>query len=143
MPAVWKEDTVVFVRDCVRVERTALGIVGGQNKVVEAVDEASPTTLPGEPPEAKNLLFGEGQSLLRAHFPKAQESGRRHPRDGRAQTVAAGRELAERAEDKTHDGVCNRKSLASKPRKTRIKYQLEVLIKSNKSLLKYLFVNFV
>jgi hypothetical protein len=34
---VWKEDTVVFVRDRVRVERTALGIVGGQNKVVEAV----------------------------------------------------------------------------------------------------------
>jgi hypothetical protein len=33
------------VRDRVRVERTALGIVGGQNKVVEAVqDEASPTT---------------------------------------------------------------------------------------------------
>jgi hypothetical protein len=38
---VWKEETVVFVRDRVRVERTALGIVGGQNKVVEAVqDEA-------------------------------------------------------------------------------------------------------
>ena len=55
------------------VERTALGIVGGQNKVVEAVqDEASPTTLPGEPPEAKNILLGVGQSLLRAHFPKAQ-----------------------------------------------------------------------
>jgi hypothetical protein len=53
-------------------------------------------------------LLGEGQSLLRAHFPKAQESGRRHPRDGRAQTVAAARELAERAEDETHDGVCVR-----------------------------------
>ena len=66
---VWKEETVVFVRDRVRVERTALGIAGGQNKVVEAdQDEASPTTLPGEPPEAKNLLLGEGQSLLRAHF---------------------------------------------------------------------------
>jgi hypothetical protein len=38
---------------------------------------------------------------------------------------------------------CNRKSLSIKPRKTRIKYQLEVLIKSNNSLLKYLFVNFV
>jgi hypothetical protein len=46
---------------------------------VEAVqDEASPTTLPGESQEAKNLLLGEGQSLLRAHFPKAQESGRRY-----------------------------------------------------------------
>ena len=65
---------------------------------MEAVqDEASPTTLAGEPPEAKNLLLGEDQSLLRARFPKAQESGRRHPCDGRAQTVAAGRELAERA----------------------------------------------
>ena len=31
-------------------------------------DEASPTTLPGEFPEAKNLLLGEGQSLLRAHL---------------------------------------------------------------------------
>ena len=59
------------MRDRVRVERTALGIAGGQNKVVEAVqDEASPTTLPGESPEAKNLLLGEGQSLLRAHFQK-------------------------------------------------------------------------
>jgi hypothetical protein len=55
---VWKEDTVVSVRDRVRVERTALGIARGQNKVVEAVqDEASPTTLPGEPPKAKNLLL--------------------------------------------------------------------------------------
>ena len=60
---VWKEETVVFVRNRVRVERTALGIVGGQNKVVEAVqDEASPTTLPGESPEAKNLRLGEGPS---------------------------------------------------------------------------------
>ena len=39
--------------------------------------------------------------------------------------------------------LCNRKSLSIKPRKTRIKFQLKVLIKSNKSLLKYLFVNFV
>jgi hypothetical protein len=55
---VWKEDTVVFVRDRVRVERTALGIAGGSSKVVEsAQDEASPTTLPGEPPEAKNFLM--------------------------------------------------------------------------------------
>ena len=93
VPAAWKEETVVFVRDRVRVGRTALGIVGGQNKVVETVqDEASPSTLPGESPEAKNLLLGEGQSLLRAHFPKAQESGRRHPHGGLAQTVAAGRE---------------------------------------------------
>jgi hypothetical protein len=46
VPVVWKEDTVVFVRDRVWVERTALGIAGGQNKVVEAVqDEASPTAL--------------------------------------------------------------------------------------------------
>jgi hypothetical protein len=81
---------VVFARDLVRVERTALGIAGGLNEVVEAVqDEASPTPLPGEPPKAKNILLGESQSLLRAHFPKAQELGRRHPRDGRAQTVAA------------------------------------------------------
>jgi hypothetical protein len=62
---------VVFVREGVRVVRTALGIAGGQSEVVEAVqDEASPTTLPGEPPKAKNLLLGEGQSLLRANFPK-------------------------------------------------------------------------
>jgi hypothetical protein len=33
---VWKEEAVVFVRDRVRVERTALGIAGGQSKVVEA-----------------------------------------------------------------------------------------------------------
>ena len=72
MSVVWKEGTVVFVRDRVRVERTAIGIAGGQSKVVEAAqDEASPTTLPGESPEAKNLLLGEGQSLLRAHFTKA------------------------------------------------------------------------
>ena len=38
---------------------------GDKSKVVEAAqDEASPTTLPGEPPKAKNLLLGEGQSLL-------------------------------------------------------------------------------
>jgi len=50
------------VRDRVRVERTALGIVGGQNKVVEAVqDEASSTTLPGESPEAKNIYFLNGK----------------------------------------------------------------------------------
>ena len=101
MFAVWKEETVVIARDQVRVERTALGIAGGQNEVVEAVqNEASPTPLPGEPPKAKNLLLGEVQSLLWAHFTKAQEPGRRHPRGGRAQTVSAGRELAERAEDK-------------------------------------------
>ena len=63
MSVVWKEETVVFVRDRARVERTALGIVGGQNEVVEAVqDEASPTTLNGESPEAKNLLLGEGRA---------------------------------------------------------------------------------
>jgi hypothetical protein len=46
VPAVWKEETLVFVCDRVRVERIALGIVGGQNEVVEAVqDEASPTPL--------------------------------------------------------------------------------------------------
>ena len=99
--AVRKEKTVVSVRDRFRVERTALGIAGGQNKVVEAAqDEASPTPLPVEPPKAKNLLLGEGRSLLRAHFPRAQEPGRCHPRDGRAKTVAAGRELAERADDR-------------------------------------------
>ena len=43
----------------------------------------------------------------------------------------------------SESSLCNRKSLASKARKTRIKYQLEVLIKSNKSLSKYLFVNLV
>jgi hypothetical protein len=48
------------------------------------------------------------RNFFRAHFPKAQEPGRRHPRDGRAQTLAAGRELAERAKDETHDGVCVR-----------------------------------
>ena len=84
MSVVWKEETVVFVRGRVRVERTALEIAGGQSEVVEAVqDEASPTTLPGEPPKAKNLLLEEGLSLLRAHFPKTQEPGRRRPRDGR------------------------------------------------------------
>jgi hypothetical protein len=62
---VWKEETVVFVRDRARVERTALEIAGGQNEVVEAAqDEASPTPLPGEPPKAKNLLLGEGQSYV-------------------------------------------------------------------------------
>ena len=71
-------------------------------------DDASPTPLPGDLPKAKNLLLGEGQSLLRAHVPKTQEPGRRHPRGGRAKTVAAGRELAERAEDETHGGVCVR-----------------------------------
>ena len=81
MPVVWKEETVVFVRECARVERTALEIVGGENEDVKAVqDEASPTPLPGEPLKAKNLLLGEGQNLLRANFPKAQEPGRRHPR---------------------------------------------------------------
>jgi hypothetical protein len=76
--------------------------------VEAAQDEASPTTLPGESPKAKNLLLGEGQSLLRTHFPKAQEPGRRHLRDGREQTVSAGRELTKCAEDETHDGVCIR-----------------------------------
>jgi hypothetical protein len=47
VPVVWKEETVVFVRDSVRVECTALGTAGGQNKVAEAVqDEAKTTTLP-------------------------------------------------------------------------------------------------
>ena len=35
-----------------------------------AQDEARPTMLPGETPKAKNLLLGEGQSLLQAHFQK-------------------------------------------------------------------------
>ena len=43
VPVVWKEETVVFVRDRVRVERTALGIVGGQSKVVEAVPASRQT----------------------------------------------------------------------------------------------------
>jgi hypothetical protein len=29
-------------------------------------DEASPTTLPGESPEAKNLLLGEGQNHFKS-----------------------------------------------------------------------------
>jgi hypothetical protein len=68
VPVVWKEENVVFVRDRVWVERTALGIVGGQNEVVGAVqDEASPTPLPGEPPKAKNLThFNELKSLAAA-----------------------------------------------------------------------------
>jgi hypothetical protein len=33
----WKEETAVFVCDRTRVERTALGIAGGQNEVAEAV----------------------------------------------------------------------------------------------------------
>ena len=70
-PLSGKKKLFFFVRGRVQVERTALGIAGGQSKVVEAVqDEASPTPLPGEPPKAKNLLLGEGQSLLRAHFKK-------------------------------------------------------------------------
>ena len=73
-----------------------------------AQDDASSTLLPGAPPKAKHLLLGEGKSLLWAHFSKAQEPGRRHPRNGREKTAAAGRELAERAEDETHDGVCVR-----------------------------------
>jgi hypothetical protein len=73
-----------------------------------AQDDASSTLLPGAPPKAKHLLLGEGKSLLWAHFSKAQEPGRRHPRDGRSKTVAAGREHVERAEDKTHGGVCVR-----------------------------------
>ena len=40
----------MFARDRARVERAALEIAGGQNEVVEAVqDRASPSTLPGEP----------------------------------------------------------------------------------------------
>ena len=39
VPVVWKEETSVFVRDPVRVERTALEIAGGQNEVVEAVQD--------------------------------------------------------------------------------------------------------
>jgi hypothetical protein len=38
---------------------------------------------------------------------------------------------------------CNRKRISIKARKTRIKYQLNVLLKSNKSLFIYLLVNFV
>jgi hypothetical protein len=54
LSVVWKEETAVFVRGRFWVERTALGIVWGQNEVVEAVqEEASPITLPGEPPKAK------------------------------------------------------------------------------------------
>jgi hypothetical protein len=49
---------MVFVRDRVRVERTSFGIVGGQNKVVEAAqDEASPTTLPGEPQKRRTFCL--------------------------------------------------------------------------------------
>jgi hypothetical protein len=60
---VWKEETVVFVRGRVRVEHTALEIAGGQSEVVEAVqDEASPTTLPGEPPKAKIFCLEKARS---------------------------------------------------------------------------------
>ena len=71
MSVVWIEETVVSVRDRVRVERAALGIAGGQNKVVEAAqDEASLTTLPGEPPKAKNLLLGEARACSGLIFQK-------------------------------------------------------------------------
>jgi len=55
VPVAWKEETVVFVRDRVWVDRTALGIVGGQNGVVEAVqDEASNIyVLFAPPPQTK------------------------------------------------------------------------------------------
>ena len=102
MPIVLEVESLVFMCDRVRIVHTAFRVAGGQSKVVEAVkDEASPAPLPGEPPKAKNLLLGEGQSLLRANFPKAQKPGRRHLRDGRAKTVSAGRELTKRFEDET------------------------------------------
>jgi hypothetical protein len=60
VPVVWREETAVFARDRVRVERTAFEIAGGQNEIVEAAqDEASPTPLPGKPLKAKDLLLGE------------------------------------------------------------------------------------
>jgi hypothetical protein len=91
MSIILKEESVVFMRDRVRIEHTAFRVAGGQSNVVEAAqDEASPASLPGEPPKAKNLLLGESLSLLRANFPKGQKPGRRHLRDGRAQTISAG-----------------------------------------------------
>jgi hypothetical protein len=68
---VWKEETAVFVRDRVRVERTALGIAGGQNKVVEAVqDEASPTTLHGEPQKRRIFCLEKARACFGLIFQK-------------------------------------------------------------------------
>jgi hypothetical protein len=68
---IWKEETVVFVRDRVRAERTALGIAGGQNKVVEAVqDEASPTTLPGEPQKRRTFCLEKARACSGLIFQK-------------------------------------------------------------------------
>jgi hypothetical protein len=63
VPVVWKEETLVFVRGRARVERTALEIAGGQNEVVEAVqDKASPTTLPGEPPKRRTFCLEKARA---------------------------------------------------------------------------------
>ena len=63
---------------------------------------------PVSPQKRRILCLEKARAYSGLIFTEAQEPGRRHPRDGRAQTVAAGRELAERAEDETHDGVCVR-----------------------------------
>jgi len=65
MPIVLEEETWVFMRDRVRIEHTVFRVFGGQNKVVEAVqDEASPIPLPGETPKAKK--FSETRVLIGA-----------------------------------------------------------------------------
>jgi hypothetical protein len=57
MSIVWEEEPVVFMRDHVRIEHTAFRVVGGQNKVVEAVqDEARRSNrLPNEQPEQNEM----------------------------------------------------------------------------------------
>ena len=61
----------MFVRNRVWVERTALGIAGGQNKVVEAVqDEASPTTLPGESPKRRIFCLEKARACSGLIFQK-------------------------------------------------------------------------
>ena len=66
-----------------------------------------------------------------------------HPSGNKPRRQNWAKDHNKRAQHQFFCPSCNRKSLSTKSHKTRMKYQPEVLIKSNKSLLKYLFVNFV
>ena len=75
----------MFVHVLVRIARSEIGVVGGQQKVVKAAQDTS--NLASKKLKEKSLLLGEGLSFLRVYMPEVQEPGRRHPRGGRAKTL--------------------------------------------------------
>jgi hypothetical protein len=73
--------------------------------VKAAQDEASPAALRRKTPEAQGLLLAEREGGLLRYLSEAHDAGSFHPCGGRAEAVAAVRQLTESAKNETNYNV--------------------------------------